>query len=153
VFLTNALASGPAETVPTASLLHDMSVVQVLVASDAIGMGLNLNIRRIVFNTLKSYSSEMQGFAPLDPSKVKQIAGVSELTQSALRCWLTACLQGSRNAYIAPMCGVALPACILPPPIQSFALVYSCCKGVQAVLGAKARNTRTALFVCGTRKT
>lgn len=30
----------------------------VLVASDAVGMGLNLNIRRIIFHTLQKYDGE-----------------------------------------------------------------------------------------------
>ena len=49
----------------------------VLVASDAIGMGLNLNIRRIVFHTmLKSSAGAGQvGFVEVPPSQVKQIAG------------------------------------------------------------------------------
>ena len=31
----------------------------VLVASDAVGMGLNLNIRRIIFHTLEKYDGEL----------------------------------------------------------------------------------------------
>eukprot|EP00775_Hariotina_reticulata_P009430 gene9430-9595_t len=45
----------------------------VLTASDAIGMGLNLNIRRIVFATLRKYDGAQ--LRPLTPSEVKQIAG------------------------------------------------------------------------------
>lgn len=45
----------------------------VLVASDAIGMGLNLNISRIIFSTLKKFD----GFETRDltVSEIKQIAG------------------------------------------------------------------------------
>ena len=45
---------------------------RVLVASDAIGMGLNLNIRRVVFSSLDKFDGE--AVRPLTPS-VRQIAG------------------------------------------------------------------------------
>ncbi|KAL7116219.1 hypothetical protein ACP275_04G229300 [Erythranthe tilingii] len=45
----------------------------VLVASDAVGMGLNLNIRRIVFFNLSKYNGDKM--VPVPPSQVKQIAG------------------------------------------------------------------------------
>ncbi|CAH0513263.1 unnamed protein product [Peronospora belbahrii] len=47
----------------------------ILVASDAIGMGLNLNIRRIVFATVKKYSGNSGGMIDIPPSLAKQIAG------------------------------------------------------------------------------
>ena len=49
----------------------------VLVASDAIGMGLNLNIRRIIFHMLlkSSAGSGHIGFTEVPPSQIKQIAG------------------------------------------------------------------------------
>lgn len=45
----------------------------ILVASDAVGMGLNLNIKRIVFHTLFKY----EGFQlrKISDSQIKQIAG------------------------------------------------------------------------------
>lgn len=45
----------------------------ILVASDAIGMGLNLNIRRIIFNSV--YKSDGSGIVQLDHSAIKQISG------------------------------------------------------------------------------
>ncbi|CAA0829307.1 ATP-dependent RNA helicase SUV3L- mitochondrial [Striga hermonthica] len=45
----------------------------VLVASDAVGMGLNLNIRRIVFYSLSKYNGDKMVCVPA--SQVKQIAG------------------------------------------------------------------------------
>ncbi len=45
----------------------------VLVATDAIGMGLNLPIRRVLFSTLSKFDG--QGDRPLDESEVHQIAG------------------------------------------------------------------------------
>ncbi|KAG4305500.1 hypothetical protein PORY_001056 [Pneumocystis oryctolagi] len=46
---------------------------QVLVASDAIGMGLNLNIRRIIFETLEKWNGTK--LLPVSISQIKQIAG------------------------------------------------------------------------------
>ncbi|KAJ3212365.1 ATP-dependent RNA helicase supv3l1, mitochondrial [Dinochytrium kinnereticum] len=45
----------------------------ILIASDAIGMGLNLNIRRIVFETLTKFDGKNN--VPLSVSQTKQIAG------------------------------------------------------------------------------
>lgn len=57
-----------------AQLFNDpTSGYNVLVASDAIGMGLNLNIRRIIFHTLEKYDGT--GVNPVSPSQVKQIGG------------------------------------------------------------------------------
>ena len=56
---------------------HADSGYDVLVASDAVGMGLNLNIRRIIFHTL----SKTEGGArvPISISQIKQIAGLGAL--------------------------------------------------------------------------
>lgn len=45
----------------------------VLVASDAIGMGLNLNISRIIFSTMEKFDGEMK--RELTVPEIKQIAG------------------------------------------------------------------------------
>lgn len=45
----------------------------ILVASDAIGMGLNLSIRRIIFNSM--FKSNGERIIQLDHSSVKQISG------------------------------------------------------------------------------
>lgn len=49
------------------------SEFDVLVASDAIGMGLNLNISRIIFSTMEKFDGE--DMRPLTISEIKQIAG------------------------------------------------------------------------------
>lgn len=54
---------------------NERSKVQVLVASNAIGMGLNLNIRRVVFHSAVKFGGEATGFAWIDPSEIKQIGG------------------------------------------------------------------------------
>ena len=57
-----------------ARLFNDAAAgYRVLVASDAIGMGLNLNIRRVVFHTLEKFDGVKKG--PLRPGAIKQIAG------------------------------------------------------------------------------
>lgn len=57
-----------------AKLFNDPdSGYDVLVASDAVGMGLNLNIRRVVFYSLDKFDGGAK--RPVPPSQVKQIAG------------------------------------------------------------------------------
>jgi ATP-dependent RNA helicase SUPV3L1/SUV3 len=57
-----------------ARLFNDStSGYNVLVASDAVGMGLNLNIKRIVFNSM--YKQDASGITHLGHSAVKQISG------------------------------------------------------------------------------
>jgi ATP-dependent RNA helicase SUPV3L1/SUV3 len=45
----------------------------VLASSDAIGMGLNLSIRRVIFSSLEKFDGESR--RPLTPAEVRQIAG------------------------------------------------------------------------------
>lgn len=57
-----------------ASLFNDQdNEYDVLVASDAVGMGLNLNIRRVVFYSLAKFNGDKM--VPVEASQVKQIAG------------------------------------------------------------------------------
>ena len=57
-----------------AKLFNDPgSGYDVLVASDAVGMGLNLNIRRVVFYSLDKFDGDAK--RPIPASQVKQIAG------------------------------------------------------------------------------
>ncbi|KAJ0043710.1 hypothetical protein Pint_19234 [Pistacia integerrima] len=57
-----------------ANLFNDQdNEFDVLVASDAVGMGLNLNIRRVVFFNLSKYNGDK--IVPVPASQVKQIAG------------------------------------------------------------------------------
>ncbi|KAK3283978.1 hypothetical protein CYMTET_8347, partial [Cymbomonas tetramitiformis] len=49
------------------------SGVDVLVASDAVGMGLNLNIGRVIFHSMDKYNG--LGFETVPPTQIKQIAG------------------------------------------------------------------------------
>ncbi|KAG6819713.1 hypothetical protein H0H93_009329 [Arthromyces matolae] len=57
-----------------AALFNDPdSGYDVLIGSDAIGMGLNLKIRRVIFETTKKYDGRIE--MPLSISQTKQIAG------------------------------------------------------------------------------
>ncbi|XP_050381499.1 DExH-box ATP-dependent RNA helicase DExH18, mitochondrial [Argentina anserina] len=57
-----------------ANLFNDQdNEYDVLVSTDAVGMGLNLNIRRVVFYSLQKYNGDK--FLPVPASQVKQIAG------------------------------------------------------------------------------
>lgn len=57
-----------------AKLFNDPnSEYDVLVASDAVGMGLNLNIRRVVFYSLDKFDGDAK--RPIPAPQVKQIAG------------------------------------------------------------------------------
>ncbi|VAI36599.1 unnamed protein product [Triticum turgidum subsp. durum] len=64
----------PPETRTQATMFNDdASDLNVLVASDAIGMGLNLNISRIIFSTLKKFDGICT--RELTVPEIKQIAG------------------------------------------------------------------------------
>ena len=45
----------------------------ILVASDAVGMGLNLNIRRVIFHKVQKFEGKES--VQVSPSQIKQIAG------------------------------------------------------------------------------
>ena len=48
----------------------------VIVASDAVGMGLNLNIKRVIFSTVEKFDGHT--FRTLDVAEIKQIAGITK---------------------------------------------------------------------------
>lgn len=75
-----------------ATLFNDQdNEFDVLVASDAVGMGLNLNIRRVVFNSLSKYNGDK--IVPVPASQVKQIAGRAGRRGSCYPDGLTTTLQ------------------------------------------------------------
>ena len=79
---------------------------RVLVATDAIGMGLNLHIRRVVFHALEKYDGA--GVGPVPPGAVKQIAGRAGRAGSRFpRGWATT-LHPADLPY--------LRACLAAPP-------------------------------------
>lgn len=64
----------PSTRAEQAKLFNDPdSGYDILVASDAIGMGLNLSIKRIIFNSI--YKNDGTTIVRLDHSAIKQISG------------------------------------------------------------------------------
>ncbi len=76
----------------------------VLVASDAVGMGLNLNIRRVIFQTLTKFIGRREETVSI--SAVKQIAGRAGRRNSAYPEVLPPC-PTSLLRYISSVCVVA----------------------------------------------
>ena len=116
-----ALPPGP-RRMQAARFNEPRSGVGVLAASDAIGLGLNLRIRRLVFSALRKFD----GLAdrPLTPAEIRQIAGRAGRHRTPGVC--TTLDEADLPALRA---GLAAPhephesACILPPfaMLQAFA--------------------------------
>ncbi|KAL8500941.1 hypothetical protein ACS0TY_020508 [Phlomoides rotata] len=82
-----------------ASLFNDQdNEYDVLVASDAVGMGLNLNIRRIIFYNLSKYNGDK--IVPVSASQVKQIAGRAGRRGSCYPDGLTTTLHLEDSDYL-----------------------------------------------------
>ncbi|GLC71011.1 hypothetical protein PLESTF_001060700 [Pleodorina starrii] len=93
---------------------------RVLCASDAIGMGLNLNIRRVVFTSLHKYDGA--SVRPLQPSEVRQIAGRAGRFSSPHPAGYVTCLRPSdlpalHRALAQPPEPITA-ACLLPSSEQ-----------------------------------
>lgn len=94
--------SPPHPPLHQARLFNDPnSGVDVLIASDAVGMGLNLNIRRVVFETLVKPSGASGAKAPLPVPSVQQIAGRAGRASSAYAVGLTAVLHAADASALA----------------------------------------------------
>lgn len=65
----------PPETRTEQARLFNDGFYHVLVASDAIGMGLNLNIGRIIFRRTEKFGNVENRHTKVEPTLVKQIAG------------------------------------------------------------------------------
>ena len=65
----------------------------VLVASDAVGMGLNLNIRRIIFHTLTKHEAGHR--VPISVSQIKQIGGALSAPSRPSRLTVLTCIPGA----------------------------------------------------------
>lgn len=63
----------PPETKAEQAKLFNAGKLDVMVASDAIGMGLNLKIQRVIFDALSKWDGQRR--VPLSLSQIKQIAG------------------------------------------------------------------------------
>jgi ATP-dependent RNA helicase SUPV3L1/SUV3 len=99
----------PSETRSTQARLfnEEGTGYDVLVASDAIGMGLNLNIKRIVFHTTLKRMGKETTF--LDPSSVKQIAGRAGRLSSAYKIGEVTAWQEIDLAYVRSVMSWEIP--------------------------------------------
>lgn len=120
----------------------------VLVASDAIGMGLNLNIRRIVFHTLlkSSAGSGQVGFVEVPPSQVKQIAGAPCLApdDKSPKMW---CYKGG---CMVIACFLTMPLCVFDASIAGVSITLRLLTWLQNILGCSmsARSVNIPLLAC-----
>ncbi|KAL6077085.1 RNA helicase [Balamuthia mandrillaris] len=81
----------PSTRVEQAQLFNDpTSPYEILVASDAIGMGLNLNIRRIIFTAAEKFDGET--LRDLTPAEIKQIGGRAGRFKSKYPVGVVACV-------------------------------------------------------------
>lgn len=104
----------PPETRSTQARLfnEENTGYDVLVASDAIGMGLNLNIRRIVFHTTVKRGGGggvAQGAYQVDPSSIKQIAGRAGRMSSDYKIGEVTAWQETDLAYIRAVMSWDIP--------------------------------------------
>eukprot|EP00887_Chlorella_sp_A99_P007765 scaffold20.g7765.t1 len=107
------------------------SGVSVLAASDAVGMGLNLRIKRVIFATMRKFDGVAE--RPLHPHEIRQIAGrAGRHTQAGVATTLHAADLPALHAGLASPPEEAGVASILPPyhMIEAFALQHS---GVEEV--------------------
>lgn len=100
----------PSETRSTQARLfnEEGTGYDILVASDAIGMGLNLNIRRIIFHTTIKRGRD-NGFYWLDPSGVKQIGGRAGRLSSNYKIGEVTAWQETDLAYVRSVMNFDLP--------------------------------------------
>ena len=90
----------PPETRSNQARNFNEGVTDVLVASDAIGMGLNLNIRRVVFHSVIKRGAASQEAAFIDPSNIKQIAGRAGRMSSKYKTGFVTTWQEADLAYV-----------------------------------------------------
>lgn len=92
-----------------ARLFNDpLEAEEVLVASDAVGMGLNLNIQRVIFASMQKYDGA--AIRPLEPSEVRQIAGRAGRFGSRYEAGQVTCLEQKDVAALR----AALDAPVVP---------------------------------------
>lgn len=89
--------------------LFNEGQVDVLVASDAIGMGLNLNIRRIIFHSTVKSGGRQGGSYFVEPSQVKQIAGRAGRLSSQYKEGIVTAWQNLDLAYVKAVMGIDVP--------------------------------------------
>ncbi|KAJ8605741.1 hypothetical protein CTAYLR_008468 [Chrysophaeum taylorii] len=97
----------PPETRSEQARLFNAGEYDVLVASDAIGMGLNLNIRRVIFRSTTKFSAGPtpdgcweRRRAPVEPTLVKQIAGRAGRMSSDFQAGAVTAMAPDDLAYV-----------------------------------------------------
>ncbi|KAL4457773.1 hypothetical protein ABPG75_012638 [Micractinium tetrahymenae] len=97
---------------------------RVLVASDAVGMGLNLNIRRIIFHSMAKREGGKK-YVPVSVSMVKQIAGRAGRRSSQWPAGLATCRDPAdvarlQEALDVPLDQLTTPSAGLFPEFEHF---------------------------------
>ncbi|WIA34808.1 hypothetical protein OEZ86_013108 [Tetradesmus obliquus] len=120
----------PAETRrQQARLFNDPhSGANILIASDAIGLGLNFNIRRVIFTTMQKFARGGRGKVPVPVSLVKQISGRAGRRNSIYPegCVTTLHARDLRTlqkALAVPLEKLATPAAGLAPEYETVELL------------------------------
>lgn len=139
---------------------HKDTEYEILVASDAIAMGLNLNIRRVVFTTTEKYSKD-RSVEPLSIAMVKQIAGRAGRMASPYPAGLVAAMKKADIKYINRCLASPTPpvraAGLFPPlelillfatrsPTHTFAMILK-------QFAEKAAIDTDLFFLCNFRET
>ena len=88
----------PPETRSLQARMFNEGKTDILVASDAVGMGLNLNIGRVIFHTTIKKGEDAAYF--VEPSQVKQIAGRAGRLSSKYKVGYVTAWQEADLAYI-----------------------------------------------------
>ena len=99
----------PQIRVQQAQLFNDPnSKHDILIASDAIGMGLNLHIKRIIFNSMLKYDGEKITLVP--HTSVKQISGRAGRRGSPYPDGIVTCLNSDDMEYLQTCMSTDIPA-------------------------------------------
>ena len=97
----------------------------IMVASDAVGMGLNLNIGRVVFHTMHKSEGAGKKLVPVSFSAVKQIAGragrrSSQFNKGRVTCFDVESIPMLSAHLAAPLKETATPQAGLVPEFEQF---------------------------------
>jgi ATP-dependent RNA helicase SUPV3L1/SUV3 len=99
----------PPETRSLQARLFNEGNLDILVASDAIGMGLNLNIRRTVLHSVLKRGDADSGSTYIHPSAIKQIAGRAGRLSSKFEYGEVTTWQEHDLAYVRAVCDWDIP--------------------------------------------
>lgn len=97
----------------------------IMVASDAVGMGLNLNIRRIIFHTMEKREGRFKPPKPVSVSMIKQIAGRagrrnSNFSEGRATCFEKSDVSRLKDGLHVPLERLRTPKAGLYPEFEHF---------------------------------